>query len=47
VLPKGEIAPVPLLASVTFGAPLSLADDEDKDAFLARARAAVMELHQQ
>jgi 1-acyl-sn-glycerol-3-phosphate acyltransferase len=45
VLPKGEIAPVPLLASVTFGAPLSLADDEDKDAFLARARAAVMELH--
>jgi 1-acyl-sn-glycerol-3-phosphate acyltransferase len=45
VLPKGEVAPVPLLASVTFGAPLSLAAGEDKEAFLARARAAVTELH--
>ena len=46
VLPKGEIAPVPLLASVTFGAPLVLEAGEEKDAFLARARAAVVELHQ-
>jgi 1-acyl-sn-glycerol-3-phosphate acyltransferase len=46
VLPKGEIAPVPLLASVTFGAALVLEPGEDKDAFLNRARAAVVELHQ-
>ncbi len=45
VLPKGEVAPVPLLASVTFGAPLTLEPGEDKDAFLARAREAVMRLH--
>jgi len=45
VLPKGEVAPVPLLASVTFGAPFALADGEEKDAFLARARQAVVSLH--
>jgi 1-acyl-sn-glycerol-3-phosphate acyltransferase len=45
VLPKGEVAPVPLLASVTFGAALTLEPGEDKDAFLARAREAVVRLH--
>jgi 1-acyl-sn-glycerol-3-phosphate acyltransferase len=45
VLPKGEVAPVPLLASVTFGEPLRLEPGEEKDAFLARARAAVVRLH--
>ena len=44
VLPKGEAVPVPLISRVTFGAPLRLADGEDKPAFLARARAAVVEL---
>ena len=44
VLPKGEVAPVPLLASVTFGPPLQLAPDEDKAAFLERARRAVCDL---
>ena len=42
VMPKGEVVPVPILCTVTFGAPLSLAPDEDKRAFLERARAAVM-----
>ena len=44
VLPKGEFLPVPLLCRVTFGAPLALAEDEGREAFLARARAALLEL---
>ncbi len=44
VLPKGEAVPVPLISRVTFGAPLRLGAAEDKPAFLARARAAVVEL---
>lgn len=44
VLPKGEIVPVPLICTVTFGAPLHLAEGEEKSAFLARAEAAVREL---
>jgi 1-acyl-sn-glycerol-3-phosphate acyltransferase len=42
VMPKGEVVPVPILCTVTFGAPLSLAPGEDKRAFLERARAAVI-----
>jgi 1-acyl-sn-glycerol-3-phosphate acyltransferase len=44
VMPKGEVVPVPILCSVTFGAPLALQPGEDKRAFLERARAAVMAL---
>ena len=44
VMPKGEVVPVPILCSVTFGAPLTVGDDEDKAAFLDRARAAVLAL---
>ena len=44
VMPKGEVVPVPILCSVTFGAPLALAPGEDKRAFLERARAAVLAL---
>lgn len=44
VLPKGEILPVPMLGSVTIGTPLTLAEGEAKDEFLARARAAVCQL---
>jgi 1-acyl-sn-glycerol-3-phosphate acyltransferase len=44
VMPKGEVVPVPILCSVTFGAPLQLQPGEDKRAFLARARDAVMAL---
>lgn len=42
VMPKGEVVPVPVLCTVTFGAPLQLEPGEDKRVFLARARAAVM-----
>jgi 1-acyl-sn-glycerol-3-phosphate acyltransferase len=44
VMPKGEVVPVPILCSVTFGAPLTLQAGEDKRAFLERARAAVIAL---
>ena len=44
VMPKGEVVPVPILCSVTFGAPVTLAAGEDKRAFLSRARDAVIAL---
>jgi 1-acyl-sn-glycerol-3-phosphate acyltransferase len=44
VLPKGEFLPVPLSSSVTFGAPMRVEDGEPRDAFLARAREAVLRL---
>lgn len=44
VMPKGEVVPVPILCTVTFGAPLTLQPGEDKRAFLERARAAVVGL---
>ncbi len=44
VMPKGEFVPIPLICTVTFGAPLHVSADEDKDAFLARARAALLAL---
>lgn len=44
VMPKGEVVPVPLLCSVTFGVPLLLQPGEDKRQFLARARDAVVAL---
>ncbi len=46
VMPKGEVVPVPLLCSVTFGAPVQINDGEDKRTFLARARDAVMALRE-
>ena len=44
VLPKGEVVPVPVLCSVTFGAPMQLQAGEDRRVFLERARAAVVAL---
>ena len=44
VMPKGEVVPVPILCSVTFGAPIQLQPGEDKRAFLERARHAVIAL---
>ena len=44
VLPKGEVVPVPVLCSVTFGAPLQLAPAEERRSFLDRARSAVIAL---
>ena len=44
VMPKGEVVPVPILCTATFGAPLQLAAGEDKREFLTRARDAVVQL---
>ena len=44
ILPKGEVLPVPMLSRVVFGPSLHTRVDDDKDEFLARARAALMEL---
>jgi len=44
VMPKGEIVPVPILCSVTFGAPIRVEQDEERRPFLDRARAAVIAL---
>lgn len=41
ILPRGEFLMVPLMASVTFGAPLPRIEGEEKQAFLDRARAAL------
>ena len=46
VMPKGEIVPVPILCSVTFGVPIALGADEDRGEFLARARLAVLSLRE-
>ncbi len=42
VMPKGEVVPVPILCTVTFGAPLQCQAGEDKRDFLLRAREAVL-----
>lgn len=44
MLPKGEIVPVPILCSVNFGHPIRVVPGEDKTAFLARARQALLEV---
>ncbi|MFM9880055.1 MAG: lysophospholipid acyltransferase family protein [Burkholderiaceae bacterium] len=44
VMPKGEVIPVPVLCSVTFGVPLQLQAGEERRVFLDRARAAVIAL---
>jgi 1-acyl-sn-glycerol-3-phosphate acyltransferase len=44
VMPKGEIVPVPILCSVTFGAPIQLEEGEERRPFLDRARSAVIAL---
>jgi 1-acyl-sn-glycerol-3-phosphate acyltransferase len=42
--PKGAFIPVPISCAVRFGTPLSLKPNENKDEFLARARAAIVTL---
>lgn len=44
VMPKGRALPLPLLCTLNFGEPLHLSPEEPKDAFLARARAALLAL---
>ncbi|KQP14150.1 1-acyl-sn-glycerol-3-phosphate acyltransferase [Pseudorhodoferax sp. Leaf267] len=46
VMPKGEVVPVPILCSVTFGAPMQVEPGEERRAFLDRARAAVIALRE-
>jgi 1-acyl-sn-glycerol-3-phosphate acyltransferase len=43
-MPKGTLLPVPLTCLVRFGAPLERIAEETKDAFLERARQAVVDL---
>lgn len=44
ILPRGEVLPVPMLSSITFGPPMWLEAGEPKTEFLARARDAVVSL---
>jgi 1-acyl-sn-glycerol-3-phosphate acyltransferase len=46
VMPKGEVVPVPILCSVTFGAPIRLEPQEERREFLDRARRAVIALRE-
>lgn len=43
-LPKGSLLPVPLICTVRFGSPLVPLADEERAAFLERARTAVVSL---
>ncbi|MBC7702911.1 MAG: 1-acyl-sn-glycerol-3-phosphate acyltransferase [Rhodoferax sp.] len=44
VMPKGEVVPVPVLCSVTFGTPVRVEEGEERRSFLDRARGAVIAL---
>jgi len=44
-LPKGALLPVPVVCTVRFGAPVMRIGGEEKEAFLERARAAVISLN--
>ncbi len=44
VIPKGQWLPVPMICSVSYGAPLQVAEGESKAEFLQRAEAAVLAL---
>ena len=46
VMPKGEVVPVPILCSVTFGAPVVLGASEERTSFLVRARQSVVDLRE-
>lgn len=47
VMPKGKLLPLPILCTLSFGTPLHVGPDEDKDSFLARARAGLVALDPQ
>lgn len=44
ILPKGEMLPIPLVGRVIIGAPMRFEPGEEKSAFLARARDALLAL---
>lgn len=46
VMPKGEVVPVPILCSVTFGEPIRVEPGEERRAFLDRARQTVIALRE-
>lgn len=46
VMPKGALVPIPLICTVTFGAPLTLEAGEEKSAFLKRSRDTLLALGQ-
>lgn len=47
VLPKGALIPIPLLCTVSFGAPLAPEAGEDKAGFLVHARQALLDVANQ
>ncbi len=46
VMPKGEVVPVPILCSVTFGEPIRVEPGEERRPFLDRARQTVIALRE-
>ncbi|TDT74152.1 1-acyl-sn-glycerol-3-phosphate acyltransferase [Litoreibacter halocynthiae] len=44
IMPSGEVIPVPLACTVTFGAPVHVREEEAKNAFLKRASDALRDL---
>jgi len=44
IMPKGEVIPLPLICTVTFGSPIHVAPDESREVFLSRARDALIAL---
>ena len=42
ILPKGEVLPVPMVSTISFGSPIQLTAGEDKQSFLTRARDALI-----
>lgn len=44
VMPKGSLIPVPLLCTLSFGPPLAALEGESREAFLTRARSALLDL---
>jgi 1-acyl-sn-glycerol-3-phosphate acyltransferase len=44
VMPKGEVVPIPLLCTLSFGQPVCIVPGQDKDTFLARLRDALLAL---
>jgi 1-acyl-sn-glycerol-3-phosphate acyltransferase len=44
IMPKGEVIPLPLICTVTFGAPVRVEEGENRGNFLARAAAALLAL---
>lgn len=43
IMPKGKVLPLPLISKVYFGEPVKLETGESREAFLARARQAVVD----